>query len=175
MPSRSTTPIVVSDDSDVDDFFPRKEASAKCSRKGKERISEKFVKGENGEDLNLDARDALKAALAKLDTEASPATSFELSEWCITADTFNTQSRLPKSLLSLSPCKLYMHLSPPNVVYWSPSYPQGLDVHTHPAAYPPLPQIQSTTNHHIFPSLLLSLQHSETHLTSINSGYVRKV
>ncbi|KAE8538337.1 hypothetical protein D1P53_005682 [Cryptococcus gattii VGV] len=70
MPSRSTTPIVVSDDSDVDDFFPRKEVSAKCSRKGKERISEKFVKGEKGEDLNLDARDALKTALAKLDTEA---------------------------------------------------------------------------------------------------------
>lgn len=86
MPSRSTTPIVVSDDSDVDDFFPRKEVSAKCSRKGKERISEKFVKGENGEDLNLDARDALKTALVKLDTEASPATSFELSEWCITAN-----------------------------------------------------------------------------------------
>ncbi|WVO25108.1 uncharacterized protein IAS62_006494 [Cryptococcus decagattii] len=69
MPSRCTTPIVVSDDSDVDDFFPRKEVSARCGRKGKERISEKFEKGKNGEDLNLDARDALKTTLAKLDTE----------------------------------------------------------------------------------------------------------
>ncbi|OWZ78617.1 ATP-dependent DNA helicase [Cryptococcus neoformans Bt85] len=69
MPSSSATPIVVSDDSDADDFFRRKETSANQSRKSKERISEEFVKGEKGGDLDLDARDALKTTLAKLDTE----------------------------------------------------------------------------------------------------------
>lgn len=80
MPSSSTTPIVVSDDSDADDFFPRKETSANQSRKSKERISEEFVKGEKGGDLDLDARDALKTILAKLDTEVGLAASFGTSK-----------------------------------------------------------------------------------------------
>ena len=113
MPSSSTTPIVVSDDSDADDFFPRKDVSANRSRESKERISEEFVKGEKGGDLNLDARDAIKTTLAKLDTEVGPASNFCTNE----EHTANTESRLPKSLLSLSLCKLYMHLSPPNVVH----------------------------------------------------------
>lgn len=80
MPSSSATPIVVSDDSNADDFFRRKETSANQSRKSKERISEEFVKGEKGGDLDLDARDALKTTLAKLDTEVGLAASFGTSE-----------------------------------------------------------------------------------------------